>query len=518
MKIAVRPFKMAIMDGISTIVLATVNDEVELAETFPWAGRLFRYGQQFGILGASVRMVSRDPVGWWEWICSWFGFSYEEAKLDIYLDVIRLFLVLISCVGGISLFVFVASLICATVRSGSNLILWSVASIARAASNVVVRVFRLLASSLEPGPGEKLVVPSKAVIPYHTESLRAGSILTKYDLPKFQVVLGTSQGDRFVAHGCGVRLDVQGVDNPFIITPLHVYQGLPSDFSIRGKTAAVAVNKDSMLLGGVPSTRAYYDIDTDVVAFSISQVEASQLGLSKTTIVSSLPGAGVLARIVGPSCTGSTGALSSDPTVFGQLVYCGSTVAGFSGAAYIVGSSVAGIHCAGGARNTGYSLRLAYVTLKHLLGIKPEATEDWLEDVIRKKKQRIDIDLTWQGLDTKRIRVRGEYHIVDSETFYAFVGDARVTASGTVEYDDAVGESSDAANLNGARQETTQASSSATQSGQDTISKLRLKIANQQKTLNELNSALSRKSGTKRNRNSDGQEGTHAPSSQPESI
>lgn len=378
----------------------------------------------------------RGPSGFWEWVLSWFGWQFQEVVREIHLDLLRSLFLLVLIVTALVVSVVsvmgVVTLVSALIRGLWKKTLWLISS----ASYGLGYIFRLLASSMDPGDLYRVVLPPVTALAYNTESIRPNSALTKFDIPPSQVLLGTLSGDRFVAHGCGVRVDVQSVEGCYIVTALHVYQGLSDDFAVRGKTGSISVSKNFLKCSGAQSPRECIILDTDVCAFPLSANEASRIGVSKSTIVGQLAGTGTLARIVGPTSEGSTGVLREDVSVFGRLIYDGSTVAGFSGAGYIVGSSVAGVHAAGGVRNVGYSLRLAYVTLLYFLRIKQEDTSDWLRDVITKKKKKVYVDLTWAHLDSKRIKVNGEYHIIDKDDWHATVGKLEIGNTGYLEYDD----------------------------------------------------------------------------------
>lgn len=489
----------------------------ELLPTLPGLSGPYFLLLRLGILGLLQVEENRDPVGWWEWFWTLIGWQYKEVKEYIYLDLVYLFvwLLLILLLMGV-LLGFLAIL-----RAGSKWVittfLIAVAKLAGHVSSLFERVFRLLASSLDPGSDYRVVIPNSTVIAYNTESIRTGSVLTKFEAPGCQVVLGILHGERFVAHGCGVRVDVPGRDDLYIITPMHVYSGLPDVFHIRGKVLTLPIDRKLFTRGGVTISRDVVELDTDLVALPVTPVEASQIGVQRASIHNAVEGRGSLARIVGPSGEGSTGQLYPDPIVFGQLVYNGSTVAGFSGAAYVVGRNVAGVHCAGGSRNVGYSLRLAYVTLLYWLKIKPEYTEEWLETIIKRTKKQIRVDLSWQHLDSVRFQVRGEFHIVDRETWNEYVGNLEVDSSGVLQYDDSEStvevSSPESAVQKNEQPATDMASGSSNGSPQEEIFKLQSIIARQRATLRNCQEKLG-KSGKKQKKGTAGPPEELTPESQ----
>lgn len=489
----------------------------ELLPTLPGLSGPYFYLLRLGILGLLQVEENRDPVGWWEWFWTLLGWQYKEVKDIIYLDLVYLFvwLLLLLLLMGVLLG------LTTIVRAGSKWVFTTCLQIvARAAgyvSSVFERVFRFLASSLDPGSSCRIVVPNSTVIAYNTESIRTGSILTKFEAPDCQVILGVLHGERFVAHGCGVRVDVPGRDDLYIITPMHVYSGLPDVFHIRGKVLTLPLDRKLFTRGGVSVSRDVVELDTDLVAFPVTPVEASQIGVKRASIHNAVEGRGSLARIVGPSGEGSTGQLYPDPIVFGQFVYGGSTVAGFSGAAYVVGRSVAGIHCAGGSRNVGYSLRLAYVTLLYWLKVQPEYTEEWLENIVKRTKKKIRVDLSWQHLDSVRFQVRGEFHIVDRDTWNEYVGNLDVDSSGVLQYDDSESSvevhSPESAVQKNEQPATDTASASSNGFPQEEISKLQSIIARQRATLKNYQEKLA-KSGKKQKKDLPGPREEQIPENQ----
>lgn len=458
----------------------------ELLSIWPAMEWLLHLLVKLGVLRRVVQLEVRDPIGWWEWFWSLLGWQYKEAVEYLHLD----FLYLVTWTLVV---VMVMACIWAAFNGLVILARWSlkqaVMLIARAfgkLGEIFSCVFRLLASAWEPGAMAKVVVPSARSLPYNTESIRLGSILTKFDIPGCQVVFGVVNGERFLAHGCGIRVSVPTHDDAFIITPLHVLCGLPDVFHLRGKAGTIKVDKTLCVRGTKSSTREYLELDTDMGAFPITPVEASQIGVSVASILPRLE-RGVLAKIVGPSGEGSTGELKACSFVFGQLVYNGSTLAGFSGAGYLVGKSVVGIHVAGGSRNVGYSLRLAYVTLLHFIKVKPEDTDEWLENIVKNKRYKIEVDPAWQHLDTVRIRVKGEYHIVDRDSYNNLELQYEPTEP---TYDDASSSVVRKESSKNELQSTNGASDSSTASLQGEIQKLRLKTKNQQNTLRSLQAKL----------------------------
>ncbi|APG75840.1 hypothetical protein 1 [Hubei sobemo-like virus 47] len=237
------------------------------------------------------------------------------------------------------------------------------------------------------------------------ESIREGSLLTPMSMPKVQVLVGQMKNGEFCVHGCGVRMEL------FLVMPDHVW----SYSQLESETKRV------WLLGprkGKPMEVTFKEIeiiDTDLVYTKLSPDEWSMLAVGVSTLYHEVQFAGSYAAIVGPMGLGSTGLLRHDSTVFGRVVYDGSTTGGFSGAAYVVAGRLAGVHQRGGPVNGGYSASYIWVTLCAMEKLKQEATEDWLRNSFKNKK-RVRVDQSWKDLDTVRVQVDGQYAIIDKDS------------------------------------------------------------------------------------------------------
>lgn len=191
------------------------------------------------------------------------------------------------------------------------------------------------------------------------------------------------------------------VDNCLIV-PEHVYSSCSERPTVRGVKTGKLVE-----LTGKP----YYVIDTDMLAVELSEAEVSSLGLAKPRIQHFLAECGTLAKIVGPEKKGTTGFLVNDSQLFGRVVYGGTTMGGYSGAAYMIGSCLAGFHTSGGSVNGGFSASYIYATLCALRKVVPEDSSEWLANEFQLGK-KIRIDRSWQDLDDIRVQVGGRYAVV----------------------------------------------------------------------------------------------------------
>lgn len=382
-------------------------------------------------LGVLSNRVVHEPivaVTWWEWVWEILGWPYMVERTVCDVNLTALFL---ACLLSIMvIFVTVRTLldIWRKIRNG----FWKLVSLVCQILNIISRVFRWLASS--KAPDKPLYVTAAEYMP---ESMVPNSALTARTPPKCQGVLGSLSPEGIVkANGCCVRVDIQGMGS-YLITPDHVLAGIRDNMCLLGSAGHIALDIDFIQDNVGQRPRERIILDTDVVAFRITENEASVAGIAVASILSALPPNGALAQICGPTKLGSTGVIRPDSTCFGGLLYEGSTTHGFSGAVYAIGSKAAGIHISGGRRNTGYSLRLGYVTLRALLKVQPEESAEWLEKMYKQYRKRIDIDQTWKDLDSIRIRTGGEYHVISVDAFRQVVGEGELL-DGYAQFDDSL--------------------------------------------------------------------------------
>lgn len=108
-------------------------------------------------------------------------------------------------------------------------------------------------------------------------------------------------------------------------------------------------------------------------------------------------------------------------TAFGYAVYSGSTVAGFSGAPYVVNKVVCGMHLGHMSVNLGYDaayLSMIERTFEKALGITTESTEDWVYEQIGRMKSRgkkFDYSRSPYDPDEVRVRIGGRYYVVSAD-------------------------------------------------------------------------------------------------------
>lgn len=233
---------------------------------------------------------------------------------------------------------------------------------------------------------------------YIHESVREGSMEMKFSVPRCQVPVGYFVDGVFKVHGNAVRLD------EWLLVPDHVLQ---QEDCAHVKLA----NGKFFDLKTVTDTIA---VETDVVAVRVSEAVMSQLGVQKVLLQHEHSDQGIGVAVVGAQGLGTTGALT--PGSFGRVIYSGTTRGGYSGAAYMQGSRIVGIHLHGGKVNGGFSISYLWCNLKYELREVQEGSEDFLRGLY-KASAKVEVDASWHDLDTKRFRTRGRYHIVGIEAW-----------------------------------------------------------------------------------------------------
>jgi len=212
-------------------------------------------------------------------------------------------------------------------------------------------------------------------------------------IPKVQVALysmtNNSRLEKYL--GAAVRI------GDYLVAPHHVL---------------AASEKFGALSNSEPATAFWLDaanfesLDGDLVATSLSESSFALLGLAKAN----------LATVDGPSMAAITsasrtpeisfGVLNHDPKIFGGMIFGGSTKGGFSGAAYMIGKQIAGIHLGGGVVNYGVNATYIQALLR-----KPE-TAEWL-NMLRKKNGPLKYSRSKFNPDEAQVFAYGRYHTID---------------------------------------------------------------------------------------------------------
>lgn len=176
-------------------------------------------------------------------------------------------------------------------------------------------------------------------------------------------------------------------------------------------------------------------VDTDLLAARLNPARFADLGMRKIPVASCLSEVvGAYCAIVGAFGKGTTGTVRHSQ-LFGKINYSGTTCKGYSGAAYMLGKQLIGVHLHGGSVNSGYSASYVLSVLQHNAKIKPEDSIEWLES-LKNSGIHVTEDPEWQDLDESRIRVNGRYHIVERSNLQRVYGLAKAGKKAQPEYVD----------------------------------------------------------------------------------
>lgn len=293
---------------------------------------------------------------------------------------------------------------------------WLAYALAGGLSLALVMKYRKKIGSLLPGfqrvrtalGCEPPVVPKSQIFDDRKkcfESVRSGSLEEPLLTPKCQILVGEMIGGEFNAVGSAVRM------RDYLVMPAHVYAAVDRP-ALKGRQHWIYLDKD----------RDYVDLDTDLIAFKMTEKELSTIGVTQSSISHALPYSGDFVSVVGLQGKGTVGELKHDRLVFGRVTYKGTTVAGYSGAGYMSGNRLVGIHTNGGATNGGYSASYVYSLICMNDRIKNEDSEDWLRKMYTTKKKRFRIDKRWADLDEVRVEVDGRYAVVSRGAMAAAFG------------------------------------------------------------------------------------------------
>lgn len=199
------------------------------------------------------------------------------------------------------------------------------------------------------------IIPITVNLDKLEESLVTGSDLSERPIPACQGLVARKvlkgKEEVFEVVGCCIRTTYG------IWVPAHVLGSEPEKLFILGKKVS-RTNKAGETEYYVPSIslKPYYDkiMDTEQFGAEIINIpydkDFSVLGLAIAKMTNL--GHKQLVTIVGPQGKSSMGDLTPG-ALLGSVKYGGSTMAGFSGAPYMVNGRVVGIHLHGGAGGNG---------------------------------------------------------------------------------------------------------------------------------------------------------------------
>lgn len=252
-------------------------------------------------------------------------------------------------------------------------------------------------------PLEEIDVPrTKTTV---MESVRSGSVETKLLAPKCQTTVGYLEDGKYKVVGCAVRID----DDLVILG--HVASAPPKGQAVlKGHNRYIALDLDKMEA-----------LDTDVYALSMDDRMKADAGLKVMHAVKAIPVHGMHCQIVGPAGLGTTGIIRHDAAIFGRITYDGTTVAGYSGAAYTAGNILVGIHTSGGSVNAGYNASYLRICIQ-AKNKKVDESEEWLREQWDNGAE-FWVDDRWYDDDYSRIKVGGAYHLVQRSSMRNVFGD-----------------------------------------------------------------------------------------------
>nr|UYL94345.1 MAG: hypothetical protein [Evros sobemo-like virus] len=246
------------------------------------------------------------------------------------------------------------------------------------------------------------------------ESRRVGSSETPMTVPNCQVKIATYCDSVYVVLGAAVRFS-RTVETPGG-TPGHWLVG--PDHVLTDDSPKFAFNDPSKVIKLVGRERIH--LAADLVGIKLDNDEMSLLS-ARAAKIGDFADPGTMAQIVGPDSKGTTGRLSHDVCAFGKIIYDGTTVPGYSGAAYTDGNRVLGIHQGGGAHN--YGVASSFIWGRICLHEKTihEDSRKFLETLFER-----DGALRWSSVgDPIYIQIQdatGKYSIVERATVDATFG------------------------------------------------------------------------------------------------
>lgn len=121
---------------------------------------------------------------------------------------------------------------------------------------------------------------------------------------------------------------------------------------------------------------------TDLVAIRLKSDDWARIGVAVLKL-GHVEGSEFVS-ICGPAGTGTCGSMSLDHERFGWTVYEGTTMPGYSGAAYQKGPMAVSMHVHGGVVNAGYAAGYIWVLLKIHMKMYDEDTESYLREQHRR--------------------------------------------------------------------------------------------------------------------------------------
>lgn len=234
------------------------------------------------------------------------------------------------------------------------------------------------------------------------ESARENSKETPMTIPKNQCGIGIlNDRSELLIIGCAVRFPEN-----MLVGPDHVLADNEEKYAVGRQGQLSLLSKPRV------------DLEADVVMIQLTDAEFSRIGMA-TTKVAAVPPVGAIVTAVNSKGMGTCQMLRKDNLIFGRVCYAGTTISGYSGAAYMAGPDLLGIHQFGGQVNGGYSASYLWCVIRFIQNNKFEDSDDWL---MGQYKASNKISFKDWGLDEVVVEISGKYSMVQRQSMVKAFG------------------------------------------------------------------------------------------------
>lgn len=249
------------------------------------------------------------------------------------------------------------------------------------------------------------------------ESIVQGSIEQPSEHRDWELMVLNSEEQ---ATGKGVRIFEA------LVMPAHVFHAAGKVVLVRS-----ANGKDQYKLDITMHFR--YDLESDVIAMSLTAAEWSKLGAKKTNI--GVFTTSVMVTITGVRGKGTSGRLTTPRGItFGNVRYDATTTNGYSGASYCNGGHAMAMHMCGNP-NMGIAMDylralVKFYMMSNLEGSDRDTSLDFANREFYDDDGEIKDGVTAQiyGYDDIRIKYQGQYHILDKNALRDKLGKKKYDA------------------------------------------------------------------------------------------
>lgn len=240
------------------------------------------------------------------------------------------------------------------------------------------------------------------------EALMDGSrLMPAKNVPDFQIDIQVFSSSKWTTLGNAsvIRVDLLG---SVIVTVHHV---LPAFAEVRLVPTSC---RDGSKFVIVDASSFIVVEDHDLAYLPITPQMVSVLGVKTAKVPMNL--ARELPQIVSITGVGYTtsGCLSFNPTVFGGLLYEGSTIPGFSGAPYSNNRTIYGLHMGSGTVGIGMDISYVKIMIMKKAGLVKEASEDAIMHEIMEEFKTKKTTFRARG---SVVQYKGKYYDMDLAEF-----------------------------------------------------------------------------------------------------